>query len=263
MAKIIKETKELRNKSAISENEESVNSSDGEGSILSETTSLNSFSTPIKPPISRKTNTTNCDDDDILQEINENSVFGSKSSKRVRIISSSSFSNESNFEPSQIRSRDTTLASETSFVTTSKQNSLNDKDMNKSLKTGNVSQNMHPNIILIPQNNPTSLNTNFVASNFVFPSNNFLQCLMQPNNLINAIKPVQLQTQPIYLGPNDASATSTKQQNSQPGLTLPPNFGGTILYQPTIHIHCNVFSSRSVSKKDTSFRPIVPKGQKD
>jgi hypothetical protein len=57
-----------------------------------------------------------------------------------------------------------------------------------------------------------------------------------------------------------------QQQQAQSGLSLPQNFGGTILYQPVIHIHCHSSNSSSATSNRTnsgnsSFRAIVPKEQ--
>ena len=142
-------------------------------------------------------------------------------------------------------------------------NEKNTNENNENQNSLNKSNNNNNNNVASNTTPSTTTTTGVTTNSFGLPlstnsSNNIFHLTANLNDrsiLFPSLQPITL------LKSLQQQQPQQQQQNSQTSpFLLPPNFSGTILYQPTIHIHTNRLpikpSNNATTKK---YRQIVPK----
>ena len=225
MANINREVKQLKEKSSLNKSSSFLLADEDESYDESNT---DDFSTPIKPKASKK-------------------VLVENSAKRHRAHSSDS----SDYSPEQ-----QSASSSNSFCSPANQYVL------AQLKNKNNSDKKTPTPNVVASNSSSSTSKNTLntktttsAPTIVLPQN-FMQLFSQPASLFNS----GILQQGCPSSDCASFIRASKQLPShQPALGLPANFSGTILFQPTIHIHCSSSSALARNNSSVKYRPIVSK----
>ena len=126
-----------------------------------------------------------------------------------------------------------------------------------------IDTNKKINKICLPSKKASNNENNATQANKTLPLMSSLSCL---NNLsaFNLTSQVNQQQSSFLINNNNLGqimkiplqpqSHQQQQQQQQPAFVIPPGFQGTILFQPTIHVHTN-----NKNLNLTNYRKIIPK----
>jgi hypothetical protein len=128
--------------------------------------------------------------------------------------------------------------------------------------TNNTHKTINSQTYITPVASATAASTSFSSPTFLNAQMQSQFQIYTPSKADSILtnRNLNLNSQAFLIQPqvvNKSGQGLMQMQQSQPPIFLPANFNGTILIQPTIHIHGNTKLNNIISSK---YRQIIPKG---